>query len=191
MSTTASSPASFTSCRWAEEDASGQHETGGGPRDRRMAGHRDHDLPGWLPLLRSRERQVRPADHLTQRANLVAGCDPNSGFHKSITEYFNTACFVQPLAGQFGNTGRDILRGPGINNWDMGIGKDFRFTERVAFQFRAEAFNLFNHAQYGYDPTTGSGIGAPIDNNPNDTKYGRVTAARPGRIIQLGGKIVF
>jgi hypothetical protein len=127
----------------------------------------------------------------TQRANLVSGCDPNSGFHKSINEFFNTACFVQPLAGQFGNSGRDILRGPGINNWDMGIGKDFRFTERIAFQFRAEAFNVFNHAQYGFDPTTSTGIGAPVDNNPNDSAYGKVLAARPGRIIQLGGKIVF
>ena len=127
----------------------------------------------------------------TQRSNLVAGCNPNSGFHKSINEYFNTACFVQPLAGQFGNSGRDILRGPGINNWDMGLGKDFKFTEKVAFQFRAEAFNIFNHAQYGFDPTTSTGIGAPVDNNPNDTAYGKVTAARPGRIIQLGGKITF
>jgi outer membrane receptor protein involved in Fe transport len=127
----------------------------------------------------------------TQRANIVPGCDPNSGFHKSITEYFNTSCFTQPLAGQFGNSGRDILRGPGINNWDMGIGKDFKFTERVAFQFRAEAFNVFNHAQYGYDPNTATSINAPIDNNPNDAKYGQVIAARPGRILQLGGKIVF
>jgi hypothetical protein len=116
----------------------------------------------------------------TQRANLVPGCNPNSGFHKSINEYFNTACFTQPLAGQFGNSGRDILRGPGINNWDMGIGKDFNFTERVAFQFRAEAFNVFNHAQYGYDPNTATSIGAPIDNNPNDAAYGRVLAARRG-----------
>jgi outer membrane receptor protein involved in Fe transport len=127
----------------------------------------------------------------TQRANLVPGCNPNSGFHKSINEFFNTACFTQPLAGQFGNSGRDILRGPGINNWDMGIGKDFKFTERVAFQFRAEAFNVFNHAQYGYDPNTATSIGAPVDNNPNDTAYGKVIAARPGRIIQLGGKIIF
>jgi outer membrane receptor protein involved in Fe transport len=127
----------------------------------------------------------------TQRANLVPGCDPNSGFHKSINEYFNTACFTQPLAGQFGTSGRDVLRGPGINNWDMGIGKDFKFTEKIAFQFRAEGFNLFNHAQYGYDPNTATSIGAPIDNNPNDTAYGKVIAARPGRIIQLGGKIIF
>lgn len=127
----------------------------------------------------------------TQRANQVSGCNPNSGFHKSINEFFNTACFVQPLAGQFGNSGRDILRGPGINNWDMGIGKDFKFTERIAFQFRAEAFNVFNHAQYGFDPVTSTGIGAPVDNNPNDSAYGKVIAARPGRILQLGGKIVF
>ena len=127
----------------------------------------------------------------TQRANLVPGCNPNSGFTKSINQYFNTSCFTQPLAGQFGNSGRDILRGPGINNWDMGIGKDFKFTERVAFQFRAEAFNVFNHAQYGYDPNTATSIGAPVDNNPNDAAYGKVLAAHPGRIIQLGGKLIF
>jgi len=127
----------------------------------------------------------------TQRANLVPGCNPNSGFSKGISEWFNTACFVQPLAGQFGNSGRNIIRGPGINNWDMGLGKDFKFTERVAFQFRVEAFNLFNHAQYGFDPFTSTGIGAPVSNNPNNGDYGRVVAARPGRIVQFGGKFVF
>jgi hypothetical protein len=127
----------------------------------------------------------------TQRANLVSGCNPTGGLHKSINEWFNTSCFVQPLAGQFGNTGRDIIRGPGINNWDFGIGKAFKFTERVAFQFRAEAFNVFNHAQYGFDPYTSTNIGAPVGNNPNDTGFGKVLAARPGRIVQLGGKITF
>jgi hypothetical protein len=99
--------------------------------------------------------------------------------------------FCQPLAGQFGSSGRDILRGPGINNWDLGIGKDFKFTERVSFQFRTEAFNVFNHAQYGFDPFTSTGIGAPIGNNPNNPGFGQVQAARPGRILQLGGKLVF
>ncbi len=127
----------------------------------------------------------------TQRANLVSGCNPNSGFHKSIGEWFNTACFVQPLAGQFGNSGRNIIRGPGINNWDLGVGKDFKFAERMAFQFRVEAFNAFNHAQYGYDPFTATSIGAPVSNNPNNGDYGQVIAARPGRIVQFGGKLVF
>ncbi|HWH57769.1 MAG TPA: TonB-dependent receptor [Terriglobales bacterium] len=159
------------------------------------------------------------------RCNQIGDPYP-SGFHKSITSWFNNnitystsptdptdafrsscvapvsngAAFCQPLNGQYGNTGRDILRGPGINNWDIGIGKDFRFTERVSFQFRAESFNAFNHHQYGYDPFTATSIGAPIDVNPNDFKlvngvsestFGNVIAARPGRIIQFGGKIVF
>jgi hypothetical protein len=145
------------------------------------------------------------------RCNQIGNPYP-SGFHKDIDHWFNNAvssgptpaytascvaanlsgvAFCQPLSGQFGNSGRDILRGPGINNWDMGIGKDFNFTERVAFQFRAEAFNLFNHHQYGFDPFTSTGIGAPVGNNPNNPGFGQVQAARPGRIIQFGGKIVF
>jgi len=160
------------------------------------------------------------------RCNEIGNSYP-SGFHKSITSWFNNAityttsptdpndgtrsscvaststgvAFCQPLNGQYGNTGRDILRGPGINDWDIGLGKDFKFTERVSFQFRAESFNAFNHHQYGYDPFTATSIGAPIDVNPNDFKlvtpgvsqstFGNVIAARPGRIIQFGGKIVF
>jgi hypothetical protein len=72
------------------------------------------------------------------------------------------------------------------------VGKDFKFTERVAFQFRVESFNFFNHSQYGFDPFTSTNIGAPVSNNPNNTgDYGQVTAAHPGRIVQFGGKIVF
>ncbi|HTM36948.1 MAG TPA: TonB-dependent receptor [Terriglobales bacterium] len=153
----------------------------------------------------------------TQRCNVIGNPYP-SGFHKDINHWFNntvglspldpanpqhipaSSCvnpslagvaFCQPLAGQFGSSGRDILRGPGINNWDLGIGKDFKFTERVSFQFRTEAFNVFNHAQYGFDPFTSTGIGAPIGNNPNNPGFGQVQAARPGRILQLGGKLVF
>lgn len=150
----------------------------------------------------------------TQRCNMIGNPYP-SGFHKSVTQWFNNnvsfdpanptnafhgscvapnlngAAFCQPLAGQFGNSGRDILRGPGINNWDLGIGKDFKFTERVSFQFRTEAFNVFNHHQYGFDPFTSTGIGAPVGDNPNNPGFGQIQAARPGRIVQFGGKIVF
>jgi hypothetical protein len=125
----------------------------------------------------------------TQRSNIL--CDPNSGFKKSITEWFNTSCFNQPLAGQFGTVGRNTLRQPGINNWDIGLGKTFNFTERIGLQFRVEGFNIFNHTQYGYDPFTSTGIGSSVDNNPNDPQYGKVIAARPGRILQLGAKFIF
>ena len=132
----------------------------------------------------------------TQRANQVPGCDINAG-DKSLNHWFNTACFTQPLAGQFGNSGRNMFRGPGINNWDLGLDKTFKFTERIGFQFRVEAFNFFNHAQYGFDPTTSTGISSPVDNNVNDQgasankNFGKVIAARPGRILQFGGKVSF
>ena len=56
------------------------------------------------------------------RADLVG--DPNSGGH-SIQRWFNTAAFAQPAAGQFGNSGRNILRGPGVNNLDLAVFKNF------------------------------------------------------------------
>jgi hypothetical protein len=135
-----------------------------------------------------------------QRANLVG--NPHANFHKSINQWFNTAAFSQPLAGSFGNSGRNILREPGINNWDMGVGKSFSFGDRASFQFRVESFNTFNHTQWGVDPSSptaaasGPGTGA-IDRNVNDQPpstnvlFGHVVSARPGRILQLGGKITF
>ena len=135
-----------------------------------------------------------------QRANIVA--NPRSGFHKNVNQWFNTAAFTQPLAGQFGTSGRNILLDPGINNWDLGLGKNFAMGERVNFQLRVEAFNAFNHTQWGVDPSSpaaaasGPGTGA-VDRNVNDqppsanTNFGRITWARPGRVLQIGGKLTF
>jgi len=139
---------------------------------------------------------------INQRANLVG--NPNAGFTKSINQYFNTAAFAQPIAGTFGSSGRNILREPGINNWDLGALKNFSLYERLNLQLRLESFNTFNHTQYGVDPTSaaaaagGPGTGA-IDRNVNDqtifgginNNFGKVISARPGRILQLGGKITF
>ena len=130
-----------------------------------------------------------------ERPNAVPGCDPNDA-PRNRAEWFNPACFTQPLAGQFGNVGRNTLRGPGISNFDLGLGKDFKFTERVAFQLRLEAFNVFNHTQLGVDPTNGGGAVAPVSSNistalPPVGNLGQVVSARPGRILQIGGKFVF
>lgn len=112
-----------------------------------------------------------------QRANVVSS--PTSGFHKNVNEWFNTAAFTQPLAGEFGNSGRNILREPGINNWDMGLEKNFAISERANFQLRLETFNTFNHTQWGVDPTSptaaagGPGTGA-VDRNVNDQPRARI-----------------
>jgi carboxypeptidase family protein len=128
-----------------------------------------------------------------QRADMV--CDPNHGFTKSVNEWFNTACFVNPPPGVYGTTHRNFLTGPGINNWDMGLAKTFRFSERVGFQLRADTFNTFNHTQYGVAPGGLIGFGSGGGNNPGATlgspTFGKITSAMPGRIMQLGGKITF
>jgi hypothetical protein len=81
----------------------------------------------------------------------------------------------------------------------MGLIKSLAFTERLRFQLRVETFNTFNHAQYGVDPGT-SGVGpgdGAVDRNVNDQgtsanqNFGKVTSARPGRVLQLGGKLTF
>ncbi len=138
----------------------------------------------------------------TQRADITGTA--NSGFHKSLNQWFNTASFAQPLAGAYGSSGRNILREPGINNFDIGALKNFSVYDRVNLQLRFETFNTFNHAQYGVDPSSptaaasGPGTGA-IDRNVNDqtalgstiNTFGQVISARPGRVVQLGAKLTF
>jgi len=125
----------------------------------------------------------------TQRCNLTG----SPGSTHNLTNWFNTAAFSQPLAGQFGDSGRNILREPGINNWDVGLDKTFAFTERLHFQLRLETFNTFNHADYGLDPSQPgvspgqSAVGSSI----TGPGFGQVTVARPGRIVQIGGKFTF
>jgi Carboxypeptidase regulatory-like domain len=91
----------------------------------------------------------------------------------------NGAQFLQ--GGVFGDTGRNIIRAPGVENLDASVFKNFNFTERLNFQFRLESFNTLNHPQYG-QPDAGI----------NDGTFGVISSARiPGRIVQIGGKIIF
>lgn len=71
-------------------------------------------------------------------------CDPRSGFRKTRLTYFNTACFVQPAAGQYGNS-RDAVRVPGIDTTNISLLKGFQLTHSQQVQFRADAFSIFNH----------------------------------------------
>jgi hypothetical protein len=134
-----------------------------------------------------------------QRSNVIG--NPFSGTQRSRTQWFNLDAYQQPLAGAFGSSGRNTITGPGIENFDMGVIKSFAFGEWANFQLRVETFNTFNHTQFGVDPSVpGVGPGSiPVDNNVNDqaqfgstnTNFGRVISARPGRVIQLGGKFTF
>ena len=83
------------------------------------------------------------------RADFVPGCNPVLGgsVQSRLSKYFNTACFAPApatAADGFGDTGRNILRGPNQENVDISIIKYFPFTERTQLEFRSEFFNAFN-----------------------------------------------
>jgi len=133
-------------------------------------------------------------DSQFMHANIVPGCNIKSNLTARF-QRINTSCFTQPGLGTYGTIGRNTLRQPGINNWDLGLGKQFAFTERLRFQIKADAFNTFNHHQYGGDVggllVAGSGGNAAIDNNVNDSKFGLITQSSKSREFQFSGKVTF
>jgi len=105
--------------------------------------------------------------------------DPNLS-SPSADRWFNTAAFAFPAPGTFGNAGRNILRGPGYQNVNASLVKNTLLTERLNLQFRAEAFNLFNHTN----------LNLP-DNFLGSPTFGRITSARDPRHLQFGVKLLF
>lgn len=86
--------------------------------------------------------------------NPIAGCSPNAINPGQPFNYINTACFKFPALGQLGNLGRNTLRGPNLEETDLSLFKNFGFAgERYKLQFRAEAFNLLNHTNFGVGTT--------------------------------------
>jgi hypothetical protein len=91
------------------------------------------------------------------RPNRIASGNLSSG--QSINHWFDQTAFTSPAQFIYGNAGRDILFGPGRTNLDASLFKNFRPLEKLAVQFRGEAFNLFNHPQFG-QPNANIGNGA-------------------------------
>jgi hypothetical protein len=112
-------------------------------------------------------------------ADLVGNPARPSGANP-IFQYFNPAAFAPAASGTFGSAGRNILRGPGYFDVDMSIFKEFLFTERWKLQFRAEAFNLENRANF-QNPTA----------SVSSATFGRITAAYDPRVLQFAMKLFF
>jgi hypothetical protein len=107
---------------------------------------------------------------------------------KTVSSWFDTSCFTTSLleaalasgTPRFGNSGRNILDGPGLANWDFGLYKNFRLSERFRLQFRSEFYNALNHPYFGYpNMTIGSGT------------VGMITSAGDPRDIQASLKLEF
>jgi outer membrane receptor protein involved in Fe transport len=99
---------------------------------------------------------------LPNRPNIVPGVPltlPRG--QRNTEEFFNTAAFTSPAPYTFGDAGRNILNGPGNNIFDMALHRRFPIRERGALEFRAEAFNVFNHPNWGI-PGPYADFGAPF-----------------------------
>jgi hypothetical protein len=105
--------------------------------------------------------------------------------------YFNYALFTNEQMGQFGNSRRRFFHGPGLNNFNMALLKSTKITESKTLEFRVEAFNLFNHAQFT-NPDSEINDGYPIVvNGQLQGTFGIISNARDPRIMQLGLKFFF
>jgi len=100
----------------------------------------------------------------------------------SKQQWITNSAFSFPTTGDWGNLAHNAIDGPGRDNWNLSVFKNFVFSEARGSQFelRLETFNTFNHPQISGMPT---GLG--------DAQFGIPNGFFPGRIVQLGGKITF
>jgi hypothetical protein len=115
------------------------------------------------------------------RPNLIG--DPNSG-PRTVNQWLSRDAFqrLSPLtqAGQFGDAGRNIARGPAYTNVDVSLVRTFTLSGATRLQFRAEAFNIANHANFGL----------PVS-DLNSANFGRIFTAASPRLLQFALKLMF
>jgi len=113
------------------------------------------------------------------RPNSVAGQDWKQD-NPDPSNFYNEAAFVPNQPFTYGNTGKNILVGPGTIGWDFSLYKNVRFGEKYALQLRMEAFNFPNHPNFNFP-------NASVGNR----NFGVISSARSPRIMQLGVKFIF
>jgi Carboxypeptidase regulatory-like domain len=105
--------------------------------------------------------------------------------NKAGLPYFNPGFYALENLGQVGDAMRRSFSGPGLDNYDMALLKTTTITESTKLEFRAEAFNVFNHTQFQFQNSQGN------INNTGLGGFGYVTAARDPRIMQVALKFLF
>jgi hypothetical protein len=117
----------------------------------------------------------------------------NPNFHGKViqggpAQYFNPNAFIVPIAGTYGNLGRNTLTGPGISELDLSLRKNTELTRRLNLQFRAEFFNILNRTNFGIPNTV---VYASDTTTPSPTAGLITTTATTSRQIQFGAKLLF
>jgi hypothetical protein len=106
--------------------------------------------------------------------------DPDRSHGALIQQYFNVSAFAPNAIGTFGDSGKNILRGPRFFDTDLGLLKNFALLERMSLQFRAEFFNAFNNVNFGQP-----------QNYLGSSQTGQITSAGSPRVLQFALKLGF
>jgi len=133
----------------------------------------------FTPRLLGDINDVNAGTNGTLRADLVPGQSVSLANH-SIAEWFNTAAFVAPPSGQYGNARRNSIIGPGSKVFDMAFTKIVPLKESRVLEFRAQATNIFNIPNY-----------SSIDSTVNSPTFGRVTAVGAMRQFTITSRFRF
>jgi hypothetical protein len=108
---------------------------------------------------------------------------------RTLGRWFDTSCFVVPPAGRFGNSGINVLEGPGVHTHAISITKSFALTERLRLDYLAMMSNVFNHPNFS---NPGNNISAPAQAGVITGQHGRFSADRSGpRFIDMRLRLEF
>jgi carboxypeptidase family protein len=114
-------------------------------------------------------------------------------YPKTVGEWFDPSSFGAPAAGTWGDLKYGAVRGPGRQNWNLSLFKQFVLSESRGsrIEFRAESFNTWNHTQFGGAGQGGPGSGQGISTSFGAGNFGHVTSAFDPRTFQLGLKVIY
>ena len=168
----------------------------------RLFGISNHWTKGWTMSGITHFSSGFPITLLNYGDNSLLGAEPNGINNFGVDEpqytpgpldlssnprngksYFNTSLFSLQTLGTPGNAKRRFFYGPGFDNYDMALMKAVPLTDSKSLQFRMEAFNVFNHAQF-FGPTS-------VNGNMNSSTFGQVVGAAPPRLMQAAVKLIF
>jgi hypothetical protein len=116
----------------------------------------------------------------------------HSGFNPNVDQWYNVNAFATPAQGTFGDERRNMFIGPSWRDLDLSLGKTFDLIEGVRLEIRADAFNAFNHPNFGQPSTsTGTGVTVPVSGQPPPPPIQQINSASGARSIELGGRFTF
>jgi hypothetical protein len=108
---------------------------------------------------------------------------------RTLAHWFDTSAFVRPPVGRFGNSGVNVLQGPGEVVHHMSLSKRFRLTERLHLDLMTMVSNLFNHPNFNYP---GSNISAPGQAGVITSQHGFFSDDKSGaRLVEVRARLEF